>query len=772
MARGFNRRKNQTRKERRKNERIAKKAKKHEFFMKKSSQIKQAIIKNATEKNEITPVVKKKQPKLPRKSIMKNDVKKIQLQEAIAEDNKAINRLEKQLKLKNRKKKIPKSFYDDGLGYLLEIIDNSNETSKKEEISSRLHSLKKIGKKERKVSFQDNNEFDDDMDIKSEVENDEEYDDGGGGDESDSCKSDDHENDSGQSESNASGVENNLEDNDNIESVNEDVGDIKDNDKQKKNKSKFWEDIYGRLRDKEGNIVKTESRNLGEKYIPPAKRLSMTTSTKKEKQLEIIRKQLRGLLNRLSEAKMQPISYQIEEIYMKNSRNDVNETLSALLMELIVSPVLMANRLVMEHAMLIALLHGNIGEEIGAHFLQTWICKLEDFLKDNSYEGKMIDNLICFIIHLFTFKITSSILIYDILHKLIESFQEKDIELILLIMKSVGFSLRKDDPSTLKQIILEIQRKATDASLKQDHNRSRVHFMLDTLTAIRNNNMYKIQNYDPDLVEHMRKMLRCYLHKGRSIQELRISYGDLLKADKGGGRWWIVGSAWDDNSDKTDQKQDIENPNEPFNYSENLLQKAKAYKMNTNVRKVIFCTIASSEDYLEAFSKLIRLNLKSMQYREIIVVILDCCLQENPFNLFYVVLADKFCQLERKYRMALQCAVWDKIKYIDELVPSQRNNLADFLLHSFIGETLNITVLKVMSFSDLNVKMMKFLTRIFRKLLLKHSEEQCAKIFSKIPSDQKTFKESLRLFMLMFLDDNKEIVNNRLSLLEESNKML
>lgn len=748
------RRKKQTRKERRKNERIAKKAKKNDFFMKKSSKIKEDIINEVIKKNKFAPSVKKKKCKSS-KSLTKNDIRKLQLKEAITEDDKAINRLEKQLKLKNRKKKIPKSFHDDGLGYLLEVIDKSDEISQKEEISERLLNLKKFNKKEKSdlsqsdsaESFYENDSaesvVDDNMDIESKNKASNEFDD-------DDNSADDDHNDIDEYDSN----ENNKE--------------------IKKNKQKIWEDIYGRLRDEKGNVIKTDckSNESFQKYIPPAKRLSSTTDVQKQEKLKIITKQLRGLLNRLSESNMQPICYQIEEIYMKNSRNDVNETLSSLIMELIISPALMANKLIMEYAMLIALLHGNIGEEIGAYFLQTWICKLEDFLKDrnNYYEGKMIDNLICFVVHLFTFKVTSSILIYDILNKLIENFQEKDLELILLILKNVGFSLRKDNPSALRNVILEIQKKAADVSLK--HDQSRIRFMLDTLTAIRNNNMYKIQNYDPDLIEHMKKMLRSYLHKGCAVQEMRISYDDLLKADKGGGRWWIVGSAWDNSAEKNNQKENvnIQKQNESFNYSENLLHKAKIYNMNTNVRKTIFCIIASAEDYLDAFSKLLRLDLRSAQYREIILVILDCCLQENPFNLFYVILADKFCQFERKYRMALQCAIWDKIKYIDGLILSRRNNFADFLLHCFLRESLNITVLKVMSFSDLNVKMMKFLKRIFCKLLLKHSEEECAKIFCKIPKEEKAFKESIKLFMMMFVDKNKEIVQNRLKLLELSNK--
>ena len=58
------------------------------------------------------------------------------------------------------------------------------------------------------------------------------------------------------------------------------------------------EDIYGRLRDAEGNLVEN-SGNVGS-YIPPGKRwaLAKTTDQKKKLELERMNKKLKGLVNR------------------------------------------------------------------------------------------------------------------------------------------------------------------------------------------------------------------------------------------------------------------------------------------------------------------------------------------------------------------------------------------------------------------------------------------------------------------------------------------
>lgn len=73
----------------------------------------------------------------------------------------------------------------------------------------------------------------------------------------------------------------------------------------------------------------------------------------------------------------------------------------------------------------------------------------------------------------------------------------------------VGFYLRKDNPNGLKDTILEIQSAAQ--ALGGGDQSSHVKFMLETLMAIKNNNMRKIPNYDPEPLEHLKKVARGIL---------------------------------------------------------------------------------------------------------------------------------------------------------------------------------------------------------------------------------------------------------------------
>lgn len=91
---------------------------------------------------------------------------------------------------------------------------------------------------------------------------------------------------------------------------------------------------------------------------------------------------------------------------MSNSRNDMNEMLFNLMRESIVAPVLTPDRLITEHMMLIAILHANIGTEVGAHFLLSLVKEFEKMLKESpEVENKELDNVILMISHLYNFKV-------------------------------------------------------------------------------------------------------------------------------------------------------------------------------------------------------------------------------------------------------------------------------------------------------------------------------------------------------------------------------
>ncbi|KAM9592260.1 nucleolar MIF4G domain-containing protein 1 isoform 2-T2 [Trichechus inunguis] len=527
---------------------------------------------------------------------------------------------------------------------------------------------------------------------------------------------------------------------------------------KRKKRVRFAEDEKSESSSEDGDAADQQSLcDSGEKYtLPHVRRAEETMDTQKKEELERLKKQVKGLINRLSEPNMASISGQLEELYMANSRKDMNDTLTGVLMSACVTGAVMPTRLMMEHVLLVSVLHHTVGIEVGAHFLEAVVRKFDDVYKNGS-EGKECDNLFSILAHLYNFHVVQPLLIFDILKKLIGTFTEKDIELILLMLKNVGFSLRKDDALSLKELITEAQKKASGAGSKfQDQ--TRIRFMLETMLALKNNDMRKIPGYDPEPVEKLRKLQRALVRSVGSGTEtrLRVSWESVLNAEQV-GRWWIIGSSWSgapmiDSSDMQ-QKQLV------GTVSSKILDLARKQRMNTDIRRNIFCTIMTSEDFLDAFEKLLKLGLKDQQEREIVHVLMDCCLQEKTYNPFYAFLASKLCEYERRFQMTFQFSIWDKFRDLENLPASNFSNLLHLVAHLLRTKSLPLSILKVIEFSELDKPRVHFLRKVLYMLLMETEVEDLGLIFARVSDNPKLgmLREGLKLFISHFLLKNVHV---------------
>ncbi|KAG7453738.1 nucleolar MIF4G domain-containing protein 1 [Solea senegalensis] len=678
---------------------------------------------------------KSKTPKSSKKAKKVNKLqesRKMALQEANEQEDREIKKLERCLGLNKRKNKksLPQSFVADGLDYILGVLDSGSSAG---------------------AVYDD----DDDMDMaKANFEK---------LDENDSELSDEDLGDGMASE--VSDEDMDSSDNDDDEEAEED-----DRVDEEEAAEEEMEDDQEEMDENEGeteeetdtsNTKTPESKpdtvsSATGKYILP--HLRNSGDDKRKAELEKLQRNVKGLVNRLSEANLASISGQLEELYMSCSRKDMNDTLTEVLLAACVMPTLMPDRLLMEHVLLVSILHHTVGLEVGANFLETVVRKFDELYKNPS-ESKECDNLVAIIAHLYNFQVVHSLLIFDILKLLVATFTEKDIELVLFVLKNVGFALRKDDALALKELISEAQRKASDLGTKfQDQ--TRVRFMLETMLALKNNDMRKIPGYDPEPMEKLRKLQRTLISRnaGGSDVKLRVSLDNLLVAEQV-GRWWIVGSSWSGapmigEPGNTTTKQNTAEGQ----FSGKVLELARKQRMNTEVRRNIFCVLMTSEDYLDAFEKLLRMGLKDKQEREIVHVLMDCCLQEKTFNAFYAVLGEKFCSHDRRFQMTFQFSLWDKFRELSSLPSSTFNNLVQLVTHFLQGKSLSLSILKVIEFGELDKPTVRFLRQVLIKLLKDTEPENLVGIFARISGIPKLgmLREGLKLFISHFLLKNAQ----------------
>ncbi|XP_001354051.3 nucleolar MIF4G domain-containing protein 1 homolog [Drosophila pseudoobscura] len=671
------------------------------------------------------------------------------------EEDREIAKLEKKLKLNKSKDKnrLVRKMFNDGLDYLLDFcLDDDEEKQKWEEKQERKRQMKEQQEREEAGMWSDEDEGEDEETKLPE----------------------------GDGDSESEGAEE-SETEDSEEEYSEEDDEDQQEDEQP---SKFKEDIYGRKRDAEGNIlpdpIEQEATAAGQKYIPPHQRALMAAASAgtNEKQAEILArllKQCKGLLNRLSEANLHKIAVGIEALYMKNSRYNMNETLTRLLQEALLGPTRTQERMVQEHMVLLAYLHAQIGSEIGAHFLQTFVELFDGHLKDGhlaslAVEDKQLNNVVLLLCYMYIFKIYELSLLMELIGRLADNLCEKTVECLLLIFQSIGFRLRKDDPLAFKTMMQNVQSKIAAAPLELKEN-PRLRFMVDILNAVKNNNMNKLPQYDPELAENLRKRLKAMLKNDRYVVTLNIALADLLRADKV-GKWWIVGSAWTGNLNEmgTASKQKANQSGSSAGFADQLLELAKKQQMNTAERRNIFCIIMSAADYVDAFEKILHLSLKDQ--RAVAYVIIHCALNERRANPYYAHLALKFCQYNRKYQLAFQFATWDRINDIESLSKAQIRNLASFLQQLILSAGLQLSVLKVVDFMQLERLSFFFMREIMVKLLLASDERELQQSFERIAKNSKLqqFKQSIRLFMQHFLLQEEQL--SKLKLKEEQQELL
>jgi nucleolar MIF4G domain-containing protein 1 len=430
------------------------------------------------------------------------------------------------------------------------------------------------------------------------------------------------------------------------------------------------------------------------------------------------------------------------------------------------------------YAAMIAALHLAVGADVGAFIIESLATSLHTEIEkerailitgsgsvaSHKYiTSKLSNNALLLLVYLYNLRVLHHTLIVDLMTLLAGSFQstpssstaslasrdkdaekgpsgplvgvaigELEVELLVCLVDHCGAQLRADDPIGLKAAITTLTRRsAVQSDAENAAGSTRLRFMLEALTDLRNNKSRRIQSANADVVKSLRHWLgtvKNSLGGGRAGIDLclRVSLTDLLDAEKT-GRWWKAGASWagkkqggiitsagDDSEgeEREPVKKQSGNPEE-----EKLLVLAQKMRFNTATRRNIFVVIMSSRDVDDAFERLQRMELKGKQDREVVRVISECCAQEKSYNAFYSELAAMLCGYNRQYKTSIQFIFWDNFKLFEDEVAGRRTvNLARLLAHLVSGFHLPLAVLKPIDMTDLNANMMLFLATFFMAL--------------------------------------------------------
>jgi nucleolar MIF4G domain-containing protein 1 len=462
-------------------------------------------------------------------------------------------------------------------------------------------------------------------------------------------------------------------------------------------------------------VQKTNSTNdiYGQKNLEPVQKYVPPHARPKDNKLKSI---LKGHMNKLTINNFRTILDLTLLLFRDNPRGILIQTITELVNEFIRESQVYCN----VFAIFITCLYHCIGIEVGASVVQDVITKnLAGIVLANgdvptneqmeSNDPLISLNFVSFFSYLYNYKCVSYKLIYDIIKTCILSLGKAEIETIAIILKNSGAMLRKDDPSSLKDIIvlLNSQLKSKNMDLQ-----GRLKFVVESIQDLKNNRNVKI---DADLQRHVKIMKHVLSSHGVLIKEpLGVTLQDIRDVDTK-GKWWLVGSVWKVPEEVTRKKSAV---------SSDILALAKKHKMNTPVRQQIFITIMTSSDFLECHRALIQLRIPAKQQRNHLKILCYLALQSKVYNPFYGLVVREFCK-ENEHKITLRYTIWDYCREIENLDDTERGNLGKLVGWLISENSCGFDILKVLDFATGK----EFLLQVLKFCL---DQENYEKTFKKI----------------------------------------
>lgn len=440
------------------------------------------------------------------------------------------------------------------------------------------------------------------------------------------------------------------------------------------------EDEPKKRKQKENPYV-AASRGDEAAYVPPSLRKKQLEEDSSDNVVKAdIRKKVKSLLNKLSDSNITIIITQLDDLYNNYPRQYVTETISAQVLDIIGQKNKLLDGFIMNYAAIAYALFRLRGTEMGAQFIQTTVESfltyysqqlktVEDLSTDEALQlPKQCSNIITLLAYSYNFGFISCKLIYDLIHQFVEIPNEATTELLLRIVSVSGQLIRGDDPSALKDISSELLNNVK--TIKDPS--PRLQFLLSTMADLRNNRL------KPSIIAsdfHPLKKVLANVLKSSSADPLQVSLDDIKNVDNK-GKWWLVGASWRGNMEtafeQADDQKKSSKLDSKFTIKDDLLDDipdwnviARQQRMNTDIRRAIFISIMSAQDYMDAFTKLEKLNLKNKQTIEIPRILLHCLLtdgNDNGYNPYYSLIASKICEEHHQLLKSFQFLFWDIVK--------------------------------------------------------------------------------------------------------------
>lgn len=462
----------------------------------------------------------------------------------------------------------------------------------------------------------------------------------------------------------------------------------------------------------------------GGAYIPPAKLRMMqeqitdkTSVAYQRMSWEALKKSINGLINKVNVSNIINI---IKELFQENIVRGRGLLARSVIQAQAASPTFTH-----VYAALVAIINTKFPQN-GELILRRLILMFRRGYRRN-------DKALClsstrFIAHLVNQQVAHEVLALEILTLLLETPTDDSVEIAIGFLKECGQKLTEVSPRGINSIFERLRMVLHEGMLDK-----RVEYMVETMFAIRKDGFQDHQAVlsELDLVEEEEQFTHLLqvedavngeeilnvFKEDKNFAESEEKYKALKKeileegsSDEGGSEEGSSGSETSESDEEAEERENAEKQ-KIIDQTETVL---------VALRRTIYLTIQSSLDHNECAHKMLKMELKPGQEVELCNMILDCCAQLRTYEKFFGLLAQRFCQIDKKYIEPFQQIFVEQYETIHRLETNKLRNVAKFFAHMLHTDAISWGVLSVVKLTEEDTTSA---SRIFLKILFQELSE-------------------------------------------------
>nr|VZI20580.1 unnamed protein product [Spirometra erinaceieuropaei] len=444
-----------------------------------------------------------------------------------------------------------------------------------------------------------------------------------------------------------------------------------------------------------------------------------------------LRKNIRRLLNCVSEAQMSRAISDITSVFADNPRGIVRsiliEEVDVLLKSFPFSRSQSVGWLQQELAACFLSIQARLdqagqGAHLVAHIAEYIVGNIPQLQPSapipDGLDGGLLASRAVFLSYLYRFGGITGDLIFDLVDEFVNSGQLMAMQAAHQMLKPISSVIRKELVQRCQEIHAKVKGLLSQPDQQEFDKVSELESILTCLSEKR--------SQEPALssADHFVKMMRTW-NKGISFpKEARLPLHLVeLRNPSEKGRWWLVGSAFHGEALKGQSNNEGVSSRVPDAsvLTKELADAADRLGLITPLRRQLFALLMSTPGGPDSTAAALlrasggdKKSSAEHREREVVHVVLHCLISEQPFNRFYPRVLGGLLNHQRQFGLLIRCAFWDVMSK-ENLTREAKSNIGKAIGMLAVVYDFSLVVLKKFNFGDASVANTSLLSAVLRE---------------------------------------------------------